>query len=102
MAFAGLWETWYPKDSEPVESCCIITTAANSLMEPIHDRMPVILDPENWEIWLSQRERHADKLIPMMCPHEPEIMQVWRVTRDLNKVGLRNDAGLIEPIESSV
>lgn len=61
MAFAGLWETWHPKDGEDIESCCIITTDAYKLMDPIHDRMPVILDQDQWTIWLSQQEHQADK-----------------------------------------
>jgi len=91
MAFAGLWETWKPQ-----ETCCIITTSANTLMEPIHDRMPVILPEDQWATWLSPSERHADKLLPMICPHDAGSMQAWQVTRELNKVGQRNDAGLIE------
>lgn len=98
MAFAGLWETWSPKEGEAIESCCIITTDANTLMVPIHDRMPVILDPDQWAIWLSQQEKQADKLLPMIHPHDPKSMQAWSVTRELNKVGLRDDAGLIESL----
>lgn len=97
MAFAGLWEVWHPKEGETVVTCCIITTAANTLMEPIHDRMPVILDPEQWGTWLSPNERHAVRLLPMICSHEAESMQAWPVSRELNRVGLRDDAGLIEP-----
>jgi putative SOS response-associated peptidase YedK len=98
MAFAGLWETWHAKEGETIESCCIITTDANTLMEPIHDRMPVILDPDQWTTWLSQQEHHADKLLPMIQPCKAEYMQAWSVTRELNRVGLRDDAGLVEPI----
>lgn len=98
MAFAGLWETWHPKEGETVESCCIITITANSLMEPIHDRMPVILDPDQWKTWLSQQEHEADKLLPLIRSHESKSMQAWPVTRELNRVGLRNDAGLVEPL----
>lgn len=98
MAFAGLWETWHPKEGETVESCCIITTDANALMQPIHDRMPVILSPDLWDNWLSQQVRQADKLLPMIHPCKSEILQAWPVTRDLNRVGARDDAGLAEPI----
>lgn len=98
MAFAGLWETWHPKEGETIESCCIITTDANKLMEPIHDRMPVILDPDQWATWLSQQEHQADKLLPLIRPHDPESMQAWSVTREVNRVGLRDDAGLVKPI----
>lgn len=98
MAFAGLWETWRPEGEEAIESCCIITTDANSLMVKIHDRMPVILNPDQWTNWLSQQEHQAENLLPLVKPPDPESMQAWPVTRELNKVGQRDDAGLIEPL----
>ena len=98
LAFAGLWETWKSVDGEIVESCCIITTAANSLMEPLHDRMPVILNPDQWDDWLSPKERQADKLLSMIRPYNSDAMQAWPVSCEINRVGIRNDAGLIEPI----
>ncbi|WP_239254800.1 SOS response-associated peptidase [Candidatus Nitrotoga sp. M5] len=98
LAFAGLWETWQPEDGAPVESCCIITTTANSLMDGLHDRMPVILDVGQWEAWLSPQERQTDKLLSMIRLYNAEDMQAWPVSRELNRVGLRDDAGLIEPI----
>jgi putative SOS response-associated peptidase YedK len=51
MAFAALWEVWHDKENpnaKPLQTCVIITTSANKLMRPIHDRMPVILDPADW------------------------------------------------------
>lgn len=101
MAFAGLWETWHLKDGQLVETCCIITTNANDLMQPIHDRMPVILSSDQWHTWLSPQERQAEMVLPMIRPYDAEIMQAWPVSRELNKVGVRDDAGLVEPIESS-
>jgi len=94
MAFAGLWETWQPADGEPVESCCIITTEANELMRPIHDRMPVILNSGQWHDWLSPNIKQSDTLPPMIRSHDSASMQAWPVTRELNRVGLRDDAGL--------
>lgn len=93
MAFAGLWETW-----NDIHTCCIITTSANSLMEPIHDRMPVILDADQWKAWLSPQNNQVDALLPMIQPHDSEPMQAWPVSRELNRVGLRDDAGLIEQV----
>jgi len=93
MAFAGLWETW-----NDIQTCCIITTSANSLMAPIHDRMPVILDPDQWESWLSPQNKQVDALLPMIRPHDSEPMQAWPVSRELNRVGLRDDSGLIEQV----
>jgi len=102
MAFAGLWESWHPKEEagegETIASCCIITTEANALMETIHDRMPVILGREQWATWLAPKVRDTDKLLPMIRPHDAVSMQAWPVTRELNRVGLRDDAGLAEQI----
>lgn len=98
MAFAGLWETWNSKEGEGIESCCIITIAANSFMEPIHDRMPATLNPEQWPLWLSQQEHLPDKLLPLICSQESKSIQAWPVTRELNRAGYRNDSGLIAPL----
>ncbi len=67
LAFAGLWETW-DKGESPVESCTIITTDANELMRPLHDRMPVILPRSTWEIWLDQ-EVEANGLAKLLRPY---------------------------------
>lgn len=99
MAFAGLWATSHPKPNETIVTCCIITTSANELMQPIHERMPVILDRNQWQAWLSPGTHDIDVLTSMLHPHAPEGMQAWRVSRDVNKTGYRDDAGLIEPNE---
>ncbi len=93
MALAGIWETW-----GDTETCCIITTSPNSLMEPIHDRMPVILDAENWAQWLSPLERSTENLLPLIRPHNAETMQAWPVSREVNKVGVRDIAELINDL----
>jgi putative SOS response-associated peptidase YedK len=98
LAFAGLWEKWKSENGEPVESCCIITTTANTIMEPIHDRMPVVLTPGQWSDWLAPQERQTDKLLAMIRPYNAGAMQAWPVSRDLNKVGVRDDVRLIDPI----
>jgi putative SOS response-associated peptidase YedK len=54
MVFAGLWECWKAPDGEIIESCTILTTTANSLIEALHDRMPVILKPEDFAVWLDR------------------------------------------------
>ncbi|MCG6933475.1 MAG: SOS response-associated peptidase [Gallionella sp.] len=96
MAFAGLWETWHG-EGEGITTCCIITTAANALMETIHDRMPVILGRDQWSAWLSPQLHDADTLLPLIRPHDPASMQAWPVSREVNRVGLRDDAGLVDP-----
>ena len=101
MAFAGIWEAWKSAEGETIQTCCIITTSPNSLMEKIHDRMPVILDPDQWDVWLSKHEHKVDDLLSYIRPHDADSMQAWPVTRELNRVGLRNDQGLTEPVSIS-
>jgi len=60
FAFAGLWEQWQ-HDTETLYSCTIITTAATKLMQPIHDRMPVIISPEHYPEWLDKTASHDDE-----------------------------------------
>jgi putative SOS response-associated peptidase YedK len=78
-----------------VSNACSIS---NELMQPIHDHMPVLLDRDQWGVWLSQGVKQADLLLPMVRPHQPESMQAWSVSRELNRVGVRDDAGLIEHV----
>lgn len=67
FAFAGLWERW-DKSGEPIESCTILTTDANELMADIHDRMPVILHPDDYATWLDPDIEDADELQGLLVP----------------------------------
>lgn len=82
MALAGLWETWRTPDGSSLQSACIVTTGANELMRPIHDRMPVIVEPGNWQDWLTAVQDDADKLIR---PYESDDLLFWAVSRKVNK-----------------
>jgi putative SOS response-associated peptidase YedK len=70
FAFAGLWEHWQSPDGELVDSYTILTTGANAVMKPIHDRMPVILDPADYDRWLDPTRHQADALAPLLRPYE--------------------------------
>lgn len=67
FGFAGLWERW-ERDSNAIESCAIITTDANELMEPIHNRMPVIIPPSAYDLWLDQAVQEPERLQALLCP----------------------------------
>lgn len=60
MIFAGIWEAWRNPEGETIESCSILTTAANEFMSQVHDRMPVLLVPEAWDFWLDPEIQTAD------------------------------------------
>ncbi|MEM9940240.1 MAG: SOS response-associated peptidase [Planctomycetota bacterium] len=100
FAMAGLWESWQDKsdpDKPIVESCTILTTEANALMEPLHDRMPVIVSRDDYEFWLDSQFDDRPKLQRMFRPCEPNELRVFLVDRMVNKVG--NDSPqCIQPI----
>ncbi|NTU44495.1 MAG: SOS response-associated peptidase [Chlorobiaceae bacterium] len=83
MAFAGLWESWQPVDAAapPVRSCTIITTRANHQMAPVHDRMPVILEPENWRKWLQAGKPGAEILLE---PSAEGTLDIYPVSTRVN------------------
>ena len=72
FGLAGLWERW-EKHGEPVESCTILTTDANELMRPIHERMPVILPPDQYGLWLDPRCQDAEKLATLLRPYSVAV-----------------------------
>jgi putative SOS response-associated peptidase YedK len=78
FAFAGLWERWEGPDG-PVESCCILTTTANELVRPVHDRMPVILPAQHWSAWLETQAQDAAALVPLLRPFPSEAMRAYPV-----------------------
>jgi putative SOS response-associated peptidase YedK len=92
FAFAGLWEQWSGGKGdapEPMETCTIITTEANELGRPIHDRMPVIVHPDEYAFWLDPRVEDRSRLETLLRPYDPGEMMAEPVTTHVNNV--RND-----------
>lgn len=85
IAFAGLWERW-SRDGKVIESCAILTTTANDLMRRLHDRMPVILFHDSFEIWLSDVSDPTTMLTPLMRPCPSEELTMAPVSRRVNSV----------------
>jgi putative SOS response-associated peptidase YedK len=77
-AFAGLWERSEGPE-RPVESCAILTTEANELVRPVHDRMPVILPREHWAAWLDPDLQDAGALLPLLRPCPADAMRAGPV-----------------------
>lgn len=97
FAFAGLWEEWRPPDGEPVRTCTIITTTPNSLMAPVHDRMPAILRPDDEAVWLDVSARSVPQILAMLKPYPAEEMEAYPVGRRVNSPAV-DEPGCIEPI----
>jgi putative SOS response-associated peptidase YedK len=89
MALAGVWDCW-PGPTEKLFTCAIVTTAANPLVEPVHDRMPVILPPESWDAWLDPSQSDPAKLQPLLQPFPAEQMEVIAASPVVNNS--RHDA----------
>jgi len=87
-AFAGLWERWKPKDGDPLETFTILTTDPNELAEPVHNRMPVVLEPRDYTRWMETNDP-ARLPIDLMRPYPAEKMRSWRVDERVGNV--RND-----------
>jgi putative SOS response-associated peptidase YedK len=85
FAFAGLWESWHSADGSHILSCTIITTTPNELLEPIHNRMPVILPPEAYDDWLDPEERQPAELQGLLKPYPASEMRAYPVSTLVNK-----------------
>lgn len=85
FAFAGLWEHWQNPDGEAIASCTILTTEANELLQPIHDRMPVILHPKDYDLWLDPAVQKSDHLQQLLQPYSAAAMISYPVSTKVNK-----------------
>jgi putative SOS response-associated peptidase YedK len=86
FAFAGLWERWRDQDNNPVETCTILTTKPNSLVADVHDRMPVILRPEDYELWLDPGIADAARVADCLKPFDARLMRKYPVGTRVNRV----------------
>jgi putative SOS response-associated peptidase YedK len=94
FALAGLWEHWQGSDGEIIESCAIITTTANTVMATIHERMPVILTPENVPAWIDPGTMKED-VLSMLHPCPESLLEAYPVSSRVNSPR-NNDAKCIE------
>ncbi len=93
LAFAGVWQRW-DKGEAPMMTCAIVTTAANAPMSKIHHRMPVILEPEDWPLWLGEAGKGAAAL---MTAAAEDALRHWRVDAKVNS-NRASGPDLIEPL----
>ena len=84
FAFAGLWEQWQSPENEKIISCTIVTTDANELLQPIHNRMPVILHQKDYEKWLDPQLQNTELLQELLQPYPAEEMTAHAVSTRVN------------------
>ena len=95
FALAGLTERWLSPDGEVLDTCAIVTTPANALMGPLHDRMPLIIAPEDYARWL---DRSIEDVADLLSPYTANAMSFHPVSTRVNAVK-NYDASIIEPVE---
>lgn len=98
FAFAGLWERWKDASGEWIKSCSILTTSPNAVASAVHDRMPAILDPEHYDLWLDPGMKNVDELTEMLKPYDARMMRSYPVSTRLNQVQ-NDDAECAQPVE---
>jgi putative SOS response-associated peptidase YedK len=98
FAFAGIWDRWKDAGGKILETCSILTTAPNALTSPVHDRMPVILDPDSYDLWLDPGNRDASAASDLLKPFDARLMRCYPLSTRINSV-VNDDEECSAPVE---
>ena len=97
LALAGLWEHWQDDQGNELESCAIIVRAANRQVSRVHDRMPVVIAPDAFKLWLDSKMQKSQPIETLMAAQQPPELDIYPVSRAVNSP--RNDRpDLLEPV----
>lgn len=97
LALAGIWERWKDPAGNPLITCSVITTNANRTLEPIHNRMPVIVGSDDWEDWLDPSNRDSSQLTSFLRPADDDLLEAIKVARTVNNVRNKGPECLLAP-----
>ena len=97
FAFAGIWDSWRNPEGQTIKTCSIITTTPNALLADIHDRMPVILPDDAYDLWLDPGFQKADAICDLLKPFDPNLMRRFEVSNWVNLVK-HDDSACAEPV----
>ena len=98
FAFAAIWDRWRDPSGKTVETCSILTTAPNAVTSSVHDRMPVILDPDSYDLWLDPGMRDAAAASDLLRPCDARLMRCYPVSTRINHVA-NDDEECSAPVE---
>jgi putative SOS response-associated peptidase YedK len=98
FAFAGIWERWKEPSGQWVRSCSILTTTPNAVTSAVHDRMPVILDPCDYDLWLDPGMTNVEAASEMLNPCDARLMRCYPVSTRINRVA-NDDEECSAPVE---
>jgi putative SOS response-associated peptidase YedK len=91
FAFAGIWDRWKDASGNAVETCSILTTTPNAVTSPIHDRMPVILDPDGYDLWLDPGMKDVSVACELLKPFDARLMRCYPISARINHVANENE-----------
>jgi putative SOS response-associated peptidase YedK len=97
LAFAGLWETWTGPNGEELETAAIVTTRANRTLSSIHERMPVVVPPEAFDLWLDGAKIDAQTAAALIAPAREDLLESYEISTAVNRTANDNPK-LIEPV----
>jgi putative SOS response-associated peptidase YedK len=98
FAFAGIWDRWKDAGGKWLETCSILTTSPNAVTSAVHDRMPVILDPDVYDLWLDPGMRAVDAASDLLKPYDARQMRFYPVSSRVNSV-VNDDEACAAPVE---
>ena len=98
FAFAGIWDRWRDPDGKSVETCSILTTTPNAVTSGVHDRMPVILDPDSYDLWLDPGMQNVAAASELLKPCDARLMRCYSVSTRINNVS-NDDEECSRPVE---
>jgi putative SOS response-associated peptidase YedK len=98
FAFAGIWDRWKDWTGNTLETCSILTTTANAVISAVHDRMPVILDPDSYDLWLDPGMKDVGIASELLKPCDGRLMRCFPVSARVNHVA-NDDQECSMPVE---
>jgi putative SOS response-associated peptidase YedK len=98
FAFAGIWDRWRNPSGTTVETCSILTTTPNAVTSPVHDRMPVILDPDSYDLWLDPGMQNVAAISELLKPCDARLMRCYPIRTRINRVA-NDDEECYAPVE---
>jgi putative SOS response-associated peptidase YedK len=96
--FAGIWDRWRDPSGKLVETCSILTTTPNAVTSAVHDRMPVILHPDSYDLWLDPGMRNVSAASDLLKPYDAQAMRCYPVSTRINYVA-NDDEACSAPVE---
>ena len=98
FAFAGIWDRWKDPSGGWIKTCSILTTTSNAVTSSVHDRMPVILDPGSYDLWLDAGMKNVDAASELLKPYDARLMRCYPVSSRINQVA-NDDQECSRPVE---